>query len=211
MQRTEPKSFYYKWGGKIAIEIYVTHKVNKSKVNDLGLKNIQVCEIRIYGNQYLPDNICSEEEILYYVKMITNRLLNYKNVGKLLNDINPPKESEWEKRYLKLKQYEQEIMELEKIINKNEEKIHEQQKNIEQNTRQICMLEKQEIHLKEEIEIKEMKLGKVEYTLYSIEKQKKENQELIKKNYALENQIKELQKSLKAEQEKGLLKRLFNK
>ena len=56
-----------------------------------------------------------------------------------------------------------------------------------------------------------MKLGKVEYTLYSIEKQKKENQELIKKNYALENQIKELQKSLKAEQEKGLLKRLFNK
>lgn len=211
LQRTEPKSFYYKWGGKIAIEICVTHKVNKSKANDLGLKNIQVCEIKIYGNQYLPDSICSEEEISHYIKIVTNRLLNYKNVGKLLNDINPPEESEWEKRYLKLKQYEQEIMELEKVINKNEKKIHEQQKNIEQNTRQICILEKQEMHIKEEIEIKEMELGKAEYTLSSIEKQKKENQELIKKNYALENQIKELQKSLKAEQEKGVLKRLFNK
>lgn len=37
-------------------------------------------------------------------------------------------------------------------------------------------------------------------------KTKKEKQELIKKNYALENQVKELQKTLKIEQEKGLLK-----
>ena len=211
LQGTEPKSFYYKWGGKIAIEICVTHKVSKSKANDLGLKNIQVCEIKIYNNQYLPDNLCGEKEISHYIKIVTNRLLNYKNVGKLLNDINPPKESECEKRYLKLKQYEQEIMELEKIVNKNEKKIDEQQKNIEQNTRQIYMLEKQEMQIKEEIKIKEMKLGEVECMLSSLEKQKKEKQELIKKNYALENQVKELQKTLKIEQEKGLLKRIFNK
>ena len=170
-----------------------------------------MCEIKIYNNQYLPDNLCGEKEISHYIKIVTNRLLNYKNVGKLLNDINPPKESEWEKRYLKLKQYEQEIMELEKIVNKNEKKIDEQQKNIEQNTRQIYMLEKQEMKIKEEIKIKEMKLGEVECMLSSLEKQKKEKQELIKKNYALENQVKELQKTLKIEQEKGLLKRIFNK
>lgn len=211
LQGTEPKSFYYKWGGKIAIEICVTHKVNKSKVNDLESKNIQVCEIKIYDNQYIPNNICNEKEILHYIKIVKNRLLNYKNVGKLLNDVNPPKGTEWEMRYLKLKQYEQEIMKLEKMIQKNEEKIHGQQENIEQNARQIRMLERQEMHIKEEIKMKEMKLGEVEYTLSSIEKQKRENQELIEQNYDLENQVKELQKSLEVEQEKGFLKRLFNK
>lgn len=211
LQRTEPKSFFFKWGGKIAIEICVTHKVNKSKANDLELKNIQVCEIIVYKNQYIPDNLCNEKDFLYYIERVKKRLLNDKNVGRFLNDVNPPKGTEWEKRYLKLEQYERDIMDLEKKIQENEEKIHEQQENIEKNERQICMLEKQEMDIEEEIKMKKKSLGEIEYKLSSIERQKEENQELIKRNSSLENQVRNLQICLKAEQEKGFFKRLFNK
>ena len=211
MRGTEPKSFYYKWGGKIAIEIYVTHKVSKSKAKDLELKNFQVCEVKIYNNQYIPDDLWSEKEISFYTRIVKNRLLNGKNVGKMINNVNPPKGSEWEARYLQLNQYEEEIKGMTDIVGEYQKKINEQKRDIEQRTQKIGMLEEQEKVVRVKIEEKKIELYNIETKISSIERLERKNTELVEKNLDLENQVKKLNNALKEEKGKGILKRLFKR
>lgn len=211
LRGTEPKSFYYKWGGKIAIEIYVTHKVSKSKAKDLELKNFQVCEVKIYDNQYIPGDLCSEKEISSYTRIVKNRLLNGKNVGKMINNVNPPKGSEWEARYLQLNQYEEEIKRMADIVGDYQKKINEQKRDIEQRTQEIGMLEEREKVVRVKIEEKKIELYNIEIKISSIERLERKNTELVEKNHDLENQVKNLNNALKEEKGKGILKRLFKR
>lgn len=47
LEKTEPYSYYYKWNGMLAVEIVVTTRTEKQKVDDLAKQGIQICEIRV--------------------------------------------------------------------------------------------------------------------------------------------------------------------
>lgn len=204
LQGTEPRSYYYKWGGKIALEIYVSHKVDKSKANDLETMKIQLCEIKIYSDQYIPEDIGDENEFSYYTTLVENKVINEKNVGKLINSVGPPKGSIWEKRYLQLDNYEREIKELQNIAKENGARIKAQETEIEKKSAQIHGLIMREQDIEKALEKKKAEL-------YIAENELSSREELVKENHILKNRVRELEEALKEEKEKGILKRLFRR
>lgn len=152
-----------------------------------------------------------EKEISFYTRIVKNRLLNGKNVGKMINNVNPPKGSEWEARYLQLNQYEEEIKGMTDIVGEYQKKINEQKRDIEQRTQKIGMLEEQEKVVRVKIEEKKIELYNIETKISSIERLERINTELVEKNRDLENQVKKLNNALKEEKGKGILKRLFKR
>lgn len=204
LQGTEPKSYYYKWGGKIAIEICVSHKVDKSKANDLETMKIQVCEIKIYSNQYIPENISDENAFSYYTALVKNKIINEKNVGKLVNSVAPPKGSIWEKRYLELDNYEKEIKELQNITKENGARIKAQETEIEKKSAQIHGLIMRKQDIEKDLKKKEEEVRKAEKELSSMKK-------LAEENHILKNQVREFEETLKEEKKKGILKRFFRR
>lgn len=202
LERTEPKSFYYKWGGHIAIEIYVTHKVGTSKAHDLELNRVQVCEVKIYDNERIPDDVDSEEEINKYVERVKKKVSDDKITGKMVNEVRPIKGTESEKRYLEVDQYEKDIMELRCTIKKYQNCIENKKENINS-------LKKQEKDLNEKI-YNSQKILDVNYKKnLSIESLKQENQKLIEEKCKLENQVEKLTEDLNEEKNNGFLKKIL--
>lgn len=195
LKGTEPKSFFYKWGGKIAIEVLVSHKVDRSKANDLRKLGIQVFELKVYHNQRISEDIENTRQFSEYTNLIMKRIIKNKNVGKFVNDVIPVKGSLWEWRYLQLIKFEQEVQELKKRIEQNEKQLKEQEDNIEKYSRQFCCLMNKKQELEREIEEREK-------TLYIIESGIDSNKELIRKNQILEENNRSLESALSVEKEK---------
>lgn len=216
LKGTEPKSLFYKWGGQIAIEILVSHKVDKSKINDLTRIGIQVFELKVYPNQYIPEDIVDEQMFSHYIDLVKKRIMHSKNVGQFINDVNPDEGSLQELRYLQLRKFEETIQGLQKEIETNEKRLKDQQSEIEKYSKQLCDLINQGEKLKQEIVENKNQLYIIENTIAACN-------ELIQKNETLRSEIKNLQNdlviekqkvenlqaSLKAEREKGFLQKLF--
>jgi hypothetical protein len=84
LEKTDPASYYYKWNGKLALEVNVTHGNEKSKTNDLTVNRVQIFQVKIYDNQRVPENI-SEEQFEYYKRIMKEKVekYNYRVIGKI--------------------------------------------------------------------------------------------------------------------------------
>lgn len=108
LDRTEPASYFYKWNGKLAFEVLVTHKVSNSKSNDLELIGVQIFQAKIFDNQNVPNVFNSSNEYNNYLEIIQNRVSKpkFKVVGKFLNDVIPEENSLNRERYKILADFE---------------------------------------------------------------------------------------------------------
>lgn len=206
IERTEPSSYYYKWNGKLALEIYVAHKVEKSKINDFSENRIQLFQIKIYDNQRVPEDIESEEQFNYYKQLIKKRIekSNYKVIGSYLNNVFPEVGSTMEERYRILADFEREKQRLQELILNNEKMIKEQEEKIRNNEASLYGRRK-------ELEKTHNQLIENGNKLKLVEKIHQQNIELNKQHQTDRETIFQLQNELNKEKEKGLFKKLFGK
>lgn len=64
LDRTEPASYYYKWNGRIALEVLNYHKVGYVKSNDLQDLKIQIFQIKIFSSMRNPGGQNLEQKYL---------------------------------------------------------------------------------------------------------------------------------------------------
>lgn len=206
LDRTEPASYYYKWNGKLALEIHVTHKVEKSKINDLTENGIQLFQMKIYDNQRVPEDINSEEQFEYYKRIIKKKIENnnYKIVGKYLNNVLPEPGSCMEERYNTLADFEREEQILQEEILKNEKIISVQKEQIKNNEISLNTIN-------EKIEKTSLELKKNEDIIRAAEKNYGNNLELTKLVQKHQDIISQLKNDLNKEKSKGFLKKLFGR
>lgn len=204
LEKTEPNSYFYKWGGKLVIEIWVTHKVDKSKANDLEQSGLQVFELKVYPNQRIPNEIVSEREYDYYKHLVMKRVKNDKLVGRLINNVIPETGTLMEMRYKQLADYEGKVIALKKEIEVNQIKVKEMQDRIAE--AQVLLDD-----LNEQCVAAEKKLKKTKKTIGNVndiinERNKYKNK--YKKEYALRLGVEE---ELKNEREKSIFSRLLKR
>lgn len=202
LKGTEPKSYFYKWGGRLAIEIFVSHKVDKSKANDLQLSGIQIFEAKIYSNQRVPENILDERQFNYYKEIVKGRIVQKLVIGKFVNTVCPPTGSLMEKRYLEMEKYEQEIKIQQNVVLENNEIIAKQREEVSSYNKQLELLKRQEEALNNKMTEKEKQLKSLNDIVTK-------NSILSRNNQELENKIKQLETDLFEERNKSLLKKLF--
>lgn len=206
LEKTEPLLYYYKWNGKLALEINVTHKVEKSKINDLTENGIQIFQIKIYDNQRVPEDIYSEEQHEYYKQVIRKRVekSNYKVVGRYINNVFPEAGSNMEERYRILANFEKEKQRLQEQILNNENIIKAQEEQIRNNETSLRSLNEKYEKLKNGLIVNENKLR-------AVDKIFQKNFELTEQHQRDQDSINKLQNELKEEKNKGFLKKLFGK
>lgn len=206
LERTEPLLYYYKWNGKLALEIAVTHKVEKSKINDLTENGIQIFQVKIYDNQRVPEDIYNEEQHEHYKQIIRKRVekSNYKVVGRYVNNVFPEAGSNMEERYTILVNFEKEKRKLQEQILNNGNIIKAQEEQIRSNETSLHMLNEKHEKMKNELIVNENKLRSVDNIL-------QKNSELDKQHQRDQDTIYKLQNELNEEKNKGFLKKLFGK
>lgn len=202
LKSTEPKSYYYKWSGRLAIEILVSHKVDKSKANDLQLSGTQIFEAKVYSNQKVPENIIDERQFNYYKKIVKDRIMQKPVIGKYVNTVSPPKGSLMEKRYLEMEKYEQEIKIQQNVMLENNETIVRQREEVSRYNKHLELLKHQEEELNNKVVEKEKQLKSINDIVTK-------NSILSRNNQELENKIKRLETDLVEERNKSFLKKLF--
>lgn len=84
-EKSEPEEYFYKWNGRLCIEIKHTHAVDKSKIIDFYKEGIPIFEHTISKKLMISDNISSEEELLNQKSFIAKKL-SEKIYGKLISD-----------------------------------------------------------------------------------------------------------------------------
>lgn len=104
----------------MAFEIYVTHANPKSKNNDLTLQRIQIFQVKIYKDKWVPEDFDNEEEYEYYKKLVEHQVFskNHKAIGCFLNSVFSLADSEMGKRYNTLANFEDELQKLNNTIKK---------------------------------------------------------------------------------------------
>lgn len=186
LKKTEPYSYYYKWNGRLALEILVKHKVDKFKVNDLEVEGLQIFEVKVYKENRIPDEFENQQQYDYYKSLLLNRVAKGKIVGKFVNDVYPQIGTEMERRYQQLTKFEAEIEELKDEIEINTKKIDEQNRIFQVKKEEIKKLEKQKHNLETQISLLKNDKNKIErefeetqkfQELYSLEHSK--NSELV--------------------------------
>lgn len=206
LERTEPLLYYYKWNGNLALEIAVTHKVEKSKINDLTENGIQIFQVKIYDNQRVPEDISNEEQHEYYKQIIRKKVekSNYKVIGKYINDVFPEVGSNMEERYTILVNFEKEKQKLQEQILNNKNIIEAQEEQIRSNETSLHILSKKYEKLENEFIVNENKLRIVNKVF-------QKNSELTEQHQRDQDSIYKLQNELKEEKNKGFIKKLFGK
>lgn len=206
LERTEPLLYYYKWNGKLALEIAVTHKVEKSKINDLTENGIQIFQAKIYDNQRVPEDIRNEEQHEYYKQIIRKKVekSNYKVIGKCMNNVFPESGSSMEERYTILANFEKDKQKLQEQIQNNENVIKAQEEQIKNNETSLHVLNEKYEKLKKGLIVNENKLR-------SVDKVFQRNSELTEQHQRDQDSIHKLQNELNEEKNKGFLKKLFRK
>lgn len=89
--KSNPEEYFYKWNGKLCIEIKYTHPVTKEKAQDFYSQGIPVFEHSISRKLLMSEHTNSEKEIIKQKNYIKD-LLSEKIYGKLLSD---PKSKEY--------------------------------------------------------------------------------------------------------------------
>lgn len=152
---------YYKWNGILAVEIFVTHKVEDFKKYDLEQKEIPIIEVEIKKKFRITEN-ATRSEIYAYKSMLTN-IFKKKIIGKLIS--NPSN-----KEYQKMVDYKEAITKFENKLNSLQDKEYEKQELISSLNKNIANLKLQENEL--ENQIGAMKDKKLKLDAYSDMKKK---------------------------------------
>lgn len=84
-KKSFPEEYYYKWGGKLCIEINHTHAVEKRKIDDCYKQGIAVFEHSISKKLQMNENVQTEEELLHQKNFITKKL-SEKIYGRLISN-----------------------------------------------------------------------------------------------------------------------------
>ncbi len=206
LEKTKPSLYYYKWNGKLALEIYVTHKVEKSKINDFTENGIQLFQIKIYDNQRVPEDIDGEEQFEYYKRIIKTKVEknNYKVVGSFLNNVFPESGSSMGERYTILADFEKEKRELQEQILNNKKIIKAQEEQIRNNEASLHILNEKLERMQNELIVNENKLRTADNIF-------QKNSELTMQHQRDQNIISQLQNNLDKERNEGFLRKLLSK
>lgn len=160
--KTFPYSHYYKWNGKIGLEIVVTTRVEKEKVDFLSSKSIQICSFKVPNifidelNPYVSkqdSKIMTENE---YNKFLRKYIYLYSTekfaaFSMLLGNVIT--KNSWKEKYHQMKLYEEQEQEMKNRINTLKKELtvlHEQKDEMNQS---IILLEQAkkayDIHFKQ--------------------------------------------------------------
>ncbi|MBC2368387.1 hypothetical protein HBP99_07050 [Listeria booriae] len=194
LESTKPASYFYKWNGMLALEIYVTHQTEYDKVLSLQNNNISLFEAKVPSDikEDVPEEFMSLEEYESAKEKLIQKYskTNFELWGRLLTDVYPTMNTERWRRYKKMVKYEAEIEKIEKDM----KRLNEAVKQLEERYRNGV------------IEIK--KLNKRKETIISnteeFEELKKYNEELngkmafMKSNY--DSMEEEYKRSLEAKE-----------
>lgn len=205
LDRTDPASYYYKWNGKLALEIKVTHKVDKSKMNDLAEDGIQIFEIKIYDTQKTPEDIDTDVQFDYYKRLIKRKVekSNYKAVGKLLNDAFPKPGLSMEERYNILADFENEKQKLKDEIEKKENEVRALEEQIRNAETSLSIVNKKFKKINDEF-------IRNESIIRTAKKVHQKNLELTEQFQKDQGIIYQLQNDLNKEKNKSFLKKLLS-
>ncbi|WP_461612089.1 hypothetical protein [Clostridium sp. Marseille-QA1073] len=131
--KAEPMIYVEKWNGKLAIEVYQTHKVDEVKIKEF--KDIEIAMVEFNASKwYITDKFLSKEDEEKQFEKVISKLNNFIFVNVLSDPIS--------KKYFS-------SVELEKEISKNE--LY--QKRIVYMNSEIESLKKENQNLLKEIEI----------------------------------------------------------
>lgn len=206
LDRTEPASYFYKWNGKLAFEVLVTHKVSNSKSNDLELIGIQIFQAKIFDNQNVPNVFNSSDEYNKYLEIIQNRVSKpkFKVVGKFLNDVMPEQNSLNRERYNILSDFEGEKINLINELSCEKEQLELLKKEKEIIESNNYLVEKQYKDIMRQIDDYKEELD----LLNSLKKQEKVQKQQID---SLRIQNDSLKVNLEAIKSRSFIERLLNK
>lgn len=84
--KSEPAIYYEKWAGKLAIEIYYSHKVDELKIKEFRDLEIPIMEFNISKWKYIKEDFRTQEEDQY--KKIMAKLNNTLYVSALVDPIS---------------------------------------------------------------------------------------------------------------------------
>lgn len=83
--KAEPKIYVEKWNGKLAIEVYQTHKVDEIKIKEFKDLEIAMVEFNAFKWEHITDNLRSKEEEEKQFQKVITKLNNFIFV-KMLSD-----------------------------------------------------------------------------------------------------------------------------
>lgn len=105
IEKTEPKEYFYRWGGILAIEVEVTHKTEPQKKKHLFEIGIPVFEIKLSKKiikQYKHEELLTDDDI-YNMHLQFSNMFQRNIYGKFIS--NPIR-----KEYFEMLDYAQEIL-----------------------------------------------------------------------------------------------------
>jgi hypothetical protein len=187
LKETKPYSYYYKWNGFLGLEVVVTTRVEKEKVDFLSLKSIQICSVtvpKVFMNELAPFDLkngiksMSEERYNEFLKKYSNLYQSKKFVvySKLLGEVTT--KSGWKEKYLQMKLYEEQEAEM--------------LERIESAKRNLALLRETEQQIKGNVQFLEAEKQKYEDYL-----EKKESE--IENLKSFEKKYNQLEKNIKTE------------
>ncbi|MCO7126019.1 hypothetical protein NIE88_09550 [Sporolactobacillus shoreicorticis] len=229
LDHTFPYSYFYKWNGKLAIEIWVNHKITDDKRNNFNDSNLPIFQARIKENMMLNENKIAtafQTSEIYGIQLFTQEIENLvhrinKENGFILGaffdqEVRPNFENEG--RYNIMSDYENELFNYKKRLQKQREQIdsinqviqkringyNNQTNKLHEVTNEIANNQNQLQNIKAEINHKlavlnSQQLNPDDYTKLQLEINKK-NKELLNLNHKMEKM-----------KNRNLLERILNK
>lgn len=215
LDETYPYSAYYRFNGVLAIEFYVSGKPSRLKRAELARKGIPLFEAKAFFPKCIQDNLPKEfknpKELAKIAKEIrvTYQERNYKLYGcfKKGHLITPDNE----RKYQKLKSYEDQCQELKAEIKQLEENFGKKTEKVKQLRKEIT---KAEIRLQRYYEKEEYykKLEKANELLKQEKAQlRTERQQLTEQSRHLREERDAAQEETKSLRSRSFWQRLFNK
>lgn len=195
LEKTDPSSYFYKWNGKLAIEVHVSHKTDLAKCSDLQNTGIQIFEVQPY-EKTIRSNELTELEYKEYVSKIKKKYImkNYL-VGNFINKVLPSNNSINAERYQTLAEYEKELSQIQNKVEVEREKLKKVYLDTEEQQAKLR-------HLEEEIR-------RSEAIIFSSQKILVDNDQLKNENKNLRKIIDRLENDLSVERKKGFFERMF--
>ncbi|MBZ9633371.1 hypothetical protein [Clostridium sp. FP1] len=143
--KAEPMIYVEKWNGKLAIEVYQTHKVDDVKIKEF--KDIETAMVEFNASKwYITDNFLTKEDEEKQFEKIINKLNNFISVNILSDPIS--------KKYFSSIKLEEEISKnelyLKRIVYMNSE-IDNLKKENQNLLREIEMYRENETKLKQKL------------------------------------------------------------
>lgn len=193
--RTEPKKYFYKWGGILALEIHVNHKVDPIKKNDLISLGIPVFETKLSKKiirEFKAEKFFDDADIIAmrerFAKMFKKNIY-----GELISNPSRKEYLEMVNYEKQIKIYKEKLSELKKIYNTNKsivEKFLEENNDVLEFKDKVLYLEEECQQLKKKVNEYEMKALNI--NKYRDQEALKMKQEIYEKNILIEKYIKEI-------------------